>query len=165
MAKASSVPTQGSEEEQLGEDEAGDGAVEKEVVPLDGRADSGSDHGAAQLDLMFGRRKLKGSGIGRDHERFSRRPPRGWLGAMMKLKFVMELLTCPRVPARAARFLSESSCTRTEIPVREFLHAHRDSCPRVPARAPRLACRIKFWKCRRHAGFSADLARRFIAPA
>jgi hypothetical protein len=54
-------------EEQLGEDEAGDGAVEKEIVPFDRGADGGGDHGAAQLHLMFGRGKGKGGGIGRDH--------------------------------------------------------------------------------------------------
>jgi len=71
MAKASSVPTRVRvREEQLGEDEAGDGAVEKEIVPLDGGADGGRDNGAAELHLMFGRRKLKGGDIGRDHGQF-----------------------------------------------------------------------------------------------
>ena len=41
-------------EEQFGEDEAGDGAVEKEIVPLDGGADGGRNHGAAELHLMLG---------------------------------------------------------------------------------------------------------------
>src|SRR5258705_7603440 len=54
-------------EEQFGEDEAGDGAVEKEIVPLDGGTDGGRDNGAAELHLMFSRRKLKGGHIGRNH--------------------------------------------------------------------------------------------------
>ena len=70
-------PGVGVREEQLGEDEAGDGAVEEEIVPLDRGADGGGDDGAAKLHLMFSRRKLKGGGIGRDHGHFSRRPPRG----------------------------------------------------------------------------------------
>jgi hypothetical protein len=48
-------------EEQLGEDQAGDGAVEKEIVPLDCGADGGGDHRAAQLHLVLGRGKCKGS--------------------------------------------------------------------------------------------------------
>ena len=47
-------PGIGMREKQLGEDEAGDGAVEEEIVPLDRGADRGRDHGAAELDLMFG---------------------------------------------------------------------------------------------------------------
>jgi hypothetical protein len=37
----------GFREEQLGEDEAGDDAVEEEVVPFDGGADRAGDNGAA----------------------------------------------------------------------------------------------------------------------
>ena len=55
MAKASSVPTSGSEcgKEQLGEHQAGDGAVKEEIVPLDGGADRAGDDGPAQLDAVF----------------------------------------------------------------------------------------------------------------
>src|SRR5258705_10634024 len=56
--------------------EAGDGAVEKEIVPLDGGADGGRDNGTAELHLMFSRRKLKGGDISRDHGHFSRIPLR-----------------------------------------------------------------------------------------
>jgi hypothetical protein len=63
-------------EEQFGEDEAGDGAVEKEIVPLDGGADGGRDNGTAELHLMFSRRKFKGGDISRDHGHFSRIPLR-----------------------------------------------------------------------------------------
>ena len=48
-------PGVGMREEQLGEHEAGDGAVEEKVVPLDRGPDGGGDDGAAKLDLMFGR--------------------------------------------------------------------------------------------------------------
>ena len=41
-------------EEQLGEHQAGDRAVEEEIVPLDRGADGGGDHGAAKLNLMLG---------------------------------------------------------------------------------------------------------------
>ena len=58
--------------EQLGEDEAGDGAVEEEIVPFDGGADRGGDDGAAELHLVFGRGQLAGGGrVIRGHGRFS----------------------------------------------------------------------------------------------
>src|SRR5215470_413754 len=79
-------------EEQLGKDQAGDGAVEKEIVPFDRRADGGGDDGAAQLHLMFGRGKLKGGDIGRDHEHSSRcRAERG--STANSEKFARELPT------------------------------------------------------------------------
>jgi hypothetical protein len=52
-------------EEQLCENEAGDGAVEKEIVPLDRGADGGRNDCAAQLRLVFGGGKLDdGGGLG-----------------------------------------------------------------------------------------------------
>jgi len=47
--------------------EAGDGAVEKEIVPLDRGADGGRNDGAAQLPLVFDRGKLEGSDVGCSH--------------------------------------------------------------------------------------------------
>jgi hypothetical protein len=44
----------GFRKEQLGEYEAGDNAVQEEVVPFDGGADRAGDNGAAQLDAMEG---------------------------------------------------------------------------------------------------------------
>ena len=38
---------------QLRKDEAGNGAVEEKIVPLDRGADGGRDDGAAKLHLMF----------------------------------------------------------------------------------------------------------------
>ena len=71
-----SDPGVGVRKEQLGEDKAGDGAIEKEIVPLDGGANGGGDDSAAQLHLVLGRGQLEGGGTGRDHGHFSRRPPR-----------------------------------------------------------------------------------------
>src|SRR5262249_46302885 len=50
-------------EEQFRKDEASDGAVEKEIVPLDRGADGGRNDRAAQLRLVFDRRKLDGSDV------------------------------------------------------------------------------------------------------
>jgi hypothetical protein len=50
--------------EQLGKDQAGDGAIEKEVIPLDGRTDGAGDHGAAQLNAMFVFGKAANDGLG-----------------------------------------------------------------------------------------------------
>src|SRR5262249_27792275 len=49
-------------EEELAEDETGHGAVEQEIVPLDGRADRGGDDGAAELARVSLRRQC-GTGI------------------------------------------------------------------------------------------------------
>src|SRR6202008_750470 len=40
-------------EEHLAEYQAGDDAIEEEVVPLDGGADGGGDHGAAKLGAVL----------------------------------------------------------------------------------------------------------------
>jgi hypothetical protein len=42
-------------EEQLCEDQTGDGGIEEEIVPFDGGSDRLGDHGAAQLYLMLRR--------------------------------------------------------------------------------------------------------------
>src|SRR5262249_2000411 len=69
-------PGIGVGEEQLGEDEAGNGAVEEEVVPFDGRADGRRNDRPAQLDAVFVRSKLlEGGGVGCGHGVFSRRSP------------------------------------------------------------------------------------------
>ena len=54
-AKASSTPTIGSDfgKNSLPNTSAGHCAVEQEVVPLDGCADSAGDHGATQLCFVF----------------------------------------------------------------------------------------------------------------
>ena len=39
---------------ELAEDQTGGGAVEEEVIPLDGRADGGRDDRLAQLEALFG---------------------------------------------------------------------------------------------------------------
>jgi hypothetical protein len=85
-------------EEQLGEDKAGDGAVEKEIVPLDGGANGGRDNGAAELHLMFGRRKLKGGDIGRNHGHFSRTPLRGREQRSGEINLRRNSRLGPRVP-------------------------------------------------------------------
>ena len=54
---------------QLGEDQAGDGAVEEKIIPRDRGADGRGDHGAAQLNLMFRRGEGSGVDIGYCHER------------------------------------------------------------------------------------------------
>ncbi len=52
-------------EEELAEHQAGHGAVEEEIVPLDGRADGGGDDGAAQLArVLLGRKRRDGAGDG-----------------------------------------------------------------------------------------------------
>jgi hypothetical protein len=42
---------------QLGEDQAGDDAIDKKIVPLDGSADHARDNGAPQLLTVIGVRK------------------------------------------------------------------------------------------------------------
>src|SRR5262249_24182093 len=54
--------------EQLGEDEAGDRAVEEEIVPLDGGANGGGNDGAAKLRLVVRRGKLRSSDVDGGHE-------------------------------------------------------------------------------------------------
>ena len=56
-------------EEQLGKDQAGHCAVQKEIIPFDRGADRRCDDGTAQLDLMLGRAKRVGVNIHRGHER------------------------------------------------------------------------------------------------
>src|SRR6266487_2374566 len=51
----------GSREIQPGKDKTGDGAVEEEVVPLDGGADRARDNGAPQLSAVFLRRDATGA--------------------------------------------------------------------------------------------------------
>jgi hypothetical protein len=43
----------GMGKKQLGENQAGDGAVEEEIIPLDRRADGAGDDGPAQLNAVF----------------------------------------------------------------------------------------------------------------
>jgi hypothetical protein len=54
---------------QLGEDQACDGAIEEEIVPLDRGADGGRDDGAAKLNLMFAGAERHGVCIERCHAR------------------------------------------------------------------------------------------------
>ena len=73
-------PWVGVREEQLGEDEAGDGAVEEEVVPFDRGPDGGGDDGAAKLNLMLGWGEGSGLDIEGCHELVLRNSPRRELG-------------------------------------------------------------------------------------
>ena len=75
-----SDPWIGVREEQLGEDEAGDGAVEEEVVPFDRGPDRGGDDGAAKLNLMLGWGEGSGLDIEGCHELVLRNSPRRELG-------------------------------------------------------------------------------------
>jgi hypothetical protein len=70
-------PGIGMRKEQFCKYEAGDGAVEEKVVPLDRGADGGGDHCAAKLFLMLGRGEGDRVGIECGHERqlSERRPP------------------------------------------------------------------------------------------
>jgi hypothetical protein len=52
----------GLREEEFGEDEAGDGAVEEEIVPLDRGADRAGDDGAGELGPVLGLGERAGSG-------------------------------------------------------------------------------------------------------
>ena len=85
-------------EEQLRENEAGDGAVEKEIVPLDRGADGGRNDCAAQLRLVFGRGKLNDSDVERGHGALlppAATPDRKQHGVMMKKQF------CDRTPEQS----------------------------------------------------------------
>ena len=60
-------PWIGMRKEEFGEDQTGHGRIEEEVVPFDGRADGGGDHGAAKLHLVFGGGQGSGIGVTRWH--------------------------------------------------------------------------------------------------
>src|SRR5262249_26583009 len=55
-------PWVGVREEQFGKDQARDGRIEEEIVPLDRGTDGGGDHGAPKLNLVVG--SCEGDGIG-----------------------------------------------------------------------------------------------------
>jgi hypothetical protein len=81
------------------------------IVPLDGSADGRRDNGAAELHLMFGRRKLKGGDIGRNQglpdQSCSRCRPREFRNAELALacrrsrKSGMLLASSAQPPIRA----------------------------------------------------------------
>jgi hypothetical protein len=51
----------------LAEHQAGHGAVDQKIVPLDGGPDRAGDDGAAQRPLMLGLRHRRKGGIDRSH--------------------------------------------------------------------------------------------------
>src|SRR3954452_9739254 len=62
-------------EKQLGENQAGDGAIQEEIVPLDRGPDSGRDNGAAKLDLMLGWGEASEVAVDGCHAQFLLRKP------------------------------------------------------------------------------------------
>src|SRR5256714_15307640 len=62
-------------EKQLGEHQAGDGAIQEEIVPLDRGPDSGRDNGAAKLDLMLGWGEASEVAVEGCHAQFLLRKP------------------------------------------------------------------------------------------
>src|SRR6185437_12029621 len=69
----------GVREEQLGEHQAGDDAVEEEIVPLDRGADRAGDHRAAELGAMLSLREYR-QAAHRRSQVYHRRPSacRSW---------------------------------------------------------------------------------------
>ena len=61
-------------EKQLGENQAGDGAIQEKIVPLDRGPDCGRDNGAAKLGLMLGRGEASEVGVEGCHAQFLQGP-------------------------------------------------------------------------------------------
>src|SRR4051812_12591676 len=80
-------PGIGVREEELCENQTRDGAVKKEVIPLDRGPDCGGDHGAAKLALMLAGGKSGGVEIKGCHgSASSDRPPLAWFHLLLLLK-------------------------------------------------------------------------------
>src|SRR5262249_21775426 len=104
-------------EVQLAEHEAGGGAVEEEVVPLDGGADGRSDDGLAQLVAVIGgRQRPVGGCCSHGGSSVSSSPPGGF--ATCPLCYVQEV-TATGVPSggRFSRFaLQRNGCPNEKAP-------------------------------------------------
>jgi hypothetical protein len=105
----------GLRKEELGEDEAGNGAVKEEVVPLDRGADRAGDDGAGELGPVLGLGQRAGSGgDGGRHGAcllIVRRSSSWIIGAATGRKSRLS----PCRPPGVSRFVSEPSTPRGEV--------------------------------------------------
>src|SRR6185437_4773681 len=90
-------PSVGMREEQLRKDETGDGRIEEKIVPLDGGANGGSNHGTSKLHPMLVGAEAGRLGIGCRHGALS------WLAPIPIHRAVdRHRIIFPKTPDQAA---------------------------------------------------------------